>query len=139
MNVETAARATDFRPFGRPERRGKSPAWLDEVRETAIERFHGHGFPSPKIESWKFTNLGPLARTAFQDIEAITSPELTRAALEPYRLTPDCHLMVFVNGQFRPDLSVLDHVPDGTRVVDFTAANEEDLRALTARCFGNSG
>ena len=40
--------------------------------------------------------------------------------------------MVFVNGQFRPDLSVLDHVPDGTRVVDLAAANEEDLRALTA-------
>jgi Fe-S cluster assembly protein SufD len=40
--------------------------------------------------------------------------------------------MVFLNGQFRPDLSVLDHVPDGTRVVDFAAANEEDLRALTA-------
>src|SRR5687767_14904149 len=117
MNVETAQRATDFRPFARPERLGKSPAWLDEVRETAIERFRKGGFPTPKMESWKFTNLGPLARAAFRDIEAITGPELTRAALEPYRLTPDCHLMVFVNGQFRPDLSVLDHVPDGTRVV----------------------
>jgi len=132
MNVETAARVTDFRRFARPERLGKSPAWLDGVRETAIERFWKNGFPTPKIESWKFTNLGALARTAFQDIEAITGPELTRAALEPYRLTPDCHLMVFVNGQFRPDLSALDHVPDGTRVVDFAAANEEDLRALTA-------
>ena len=132
MNVETAQRATDFRPFARPERLGKSPAWLDEVRETAIERFRKGGFPTPKMESWKFTNLGPLARTAFRDIEAITGPELTRAALEPYRLTPDCHLMVFVNGQFRPDLSVLDHVPDGTRVVELAAANEEDLRALTA-------
>ena len=131
MNVETTARVTDVRRFAKPERLGKSPAWLDGVRVTAIERFRKDGFPTPKIESWKFTNLGPLARTAFQDIEAITGPELTRAALEPYRLTPDCHLMVFVNGQFRPDLSVLDHVPDGTRVVDFAAANEEDLRALT--------
>jgi Fe-S cluster assembly protein SufD len=132
MNVETAARATDFRPFARPERLGKGPAWLDEVREAAIERFHEHGFPSPKIESWKFTNLSRLARTTFRDAEVIKVPELTRAALEPYRLTPDCHLVVFVNGQFRPDLSALDHVPDGTRIVDFTAAEEEDLRALIA-------
>jgi Fe-S cluster assembly protein SufD len=131
MNVDAPPRAADFRSFARPERLGKSPGWLDGVRETAIERFRKDGFPTPKIESWKFTNLGPLARTAFRDIEAITGPELTRAALEPYRLTPDCHLMVFVNGQFRPDLSVLDHVPDGTRVVDFAAANDEDLRALT--------
>lgn len=132
MNVETAARATDFRPFARPERLGKGPAWLDEVRETAIEHFHEHGFPTPKLESWKFTNLGPLARTTFHDAGVIKGPELTRAALEPYRLTPDCHLMVFVNGQFRADLSGLDHVPDGTRIVDFAAANEEDLHALTA-------
>ena len=132
MNVETAAGVTDFRPFARPERLGKSPAWLDGVRETAIERFREHGFPSSKIESWKFTNLSPLARTTFRDASAIKGPELTRADLEPYRLTPDCHLIVFVNGQFRPDLSALDHVPDGTRIVDFTAAEEEDLRALTA-------
>ena len=131
MNVETAARATDFRSFARPERLGKGPAWLDEVREAAIERFHQHGFPSPKIESWKFTNLNPLARTTFRDAEVIKGLELTGAALEPYRLTPDCHLIVFVNGQFRSDLSALDHVPDGTRIVEFAAANEEDLRALT--------
>jgi Fe-S cluster assembly protein SufD len=104
---------------------------MDEVREAAIERFHQHGFPSPKIESWKFTNLGPLARTTFQDAEA-NNQELIRADLQLYRLTPDCHLIVFVNGQFRAELSDLDHVPDGTRIVDFTAANEEDLRALTA-------
>lgn len=132
MNLDIAAKAADFRPFARPERLSKSPDWLEGVRATAIERFRKDGFPTPKIESWKFTNLSPLARTAFRDIEAIAGPELTRAALEPYRLTPDCHLIVFVNGQFRPDLSALDHVPDGTRVVDFAAANEDDLRALTA-------
>jgi Fe-S cluster assembly protein SufD len=132
MNVETAARATDFRPFARPERLGKSPAWVDSVREAAMERFRKEGFPTPKLESWKFTNLGPLARTTFRDAAAIKDPELTRAALEPYRLTPDCHLIVFVNGRFRPDLSALDHVPDGTRIVDLAAGDEEDLRALTA-------
>ena len=132
MNIDTAPRATDFRPFARPERLGKSPAWLDSVREVASERFRKGGFPTPKLEPWKFTNLGPLARTTFRDAEAIKGPELTRAALEPYRLTPDCHLIVFVNGRLRPDLCVLDHVPDGTRVIDLAAANEEDLRALTA-------
>lgn len=97
-----------------------------------MERFREGGFPSPKVESWKFTNLNPLAHTTFREAEAIKSQELTRADLQPYRLTPDCHLIVFVNGQFRPDLSALDHVPDGTRVVDLAAATEEDWRALAA-------
>jgi Fe-S cluster assembly protein SufD len=132
MSIETAPRATNFQRFARPERLGKGPAWLDEVREAAIERFHQHGFPSPKIESWKFTNLCPLARTTFREAETIASREVARADLQPYRLTPDCHLIVFVNGRFRPDLSALDHVPDGTRVVDLAAANEDDLRALIA-------
>jgi Fe-S cluster assembly protein SufD len=132
MNVDTAQRAADLRPFAGPEHLGRSPGWLDGVRETAKERFREHGFPSPKIESWKFTNLNQLARTTFHDAEAIKSRELARSDLQPYRLTPDCHLIVFVNGRFRPDLSALDHVPDGTRVVDLAAANEDDLLTLTA-------
>jgi Fe-S cluster assembly protein SufD len=132
MNVEIAQRATDFRPFAGPEHLGRSPAWLDEVQKTAMERFREHGFPPPKTESWKFTNLSPLARTSFHDAKAIKSQELTRADLQPYRLTPDCHLIVFVNGQYRPDLSALDHVPDGTRVIHLAAATEEDWRALAA-------
>jgi Fe-S cluster assembly protein SufD len=132
MNIDTMPRATDFQPFAGPERLGKSPTWLDSVRKAAIERFQKGGFPTPKLESWKFTNLGPLARTTFRDAEAIKGPELTRAALESYRLTPDCHLIVFVNGRFRPDLCDLDHVPDSTRIIDLGAANEEDLRALAA-------
>jgi Fe-S cluster assembly protein SufD len=131
MNIDTAQRATDSRLFASAEHLGKGPAWLDGVREAAMVRFREHGFPSHKLESWKFTNLSPLARTAFHDAKAIKSQELTRADLKPYRLTPDCHLIVFVNGWFRPDLSALDHVPDGTRVVDLAAANEDDYRALT--------
>jgi len=132
MNVDTAQRTADFQPFAGPEHLGRSSAWLRGVREMGIERFREYGFPSPKLESWKFTNLNPLARTTFRDATAIESRELTRADLQQYRLTPDCHLIVFVNGRFRPDLSALDHVPDGTRVVDLAAANEDDLQALTA-------
>ena len=132
MNIDTASRMTNHLPFVQPSHFGKSPVWLDDIRQQAIERFRKDGYPTTKIEAWKFTNLAPLARTAFHEIEAIDRPALTRADLEPYRLTPDCHLIVFVNGQFRPDLSALDHIPDGTRVVDSSTADEDDLRALTA-------
>src|SRR5258708_39946726 len=57
---------------------------------------------------------------------------MKKGGVGPYRLTPDCHPVVFVNGQFRSDLSALDHVPDGTRVVGLRDADEDDLHALIA-------
>jgi len=111
---------------------GAGFAWLDAKRDAAIKRFGSNGFPTAKVEAWKFTNLNPLARTVFHNISVPSQPILTKAALAPYRLTPDCHLVVFVNGQFRPDLSALDHVPDGTRVVGLRDADEDDLHALIA-------
>ena len=111
---------------------GAGFAWLDAKRDAAIKRFGSNGFPTAKVEAWKFTNLNPLTQTTFHNVVVPSQPALTKAALAPYRLTPDCHLVVFVNGQFRPDLSALDHVPDGTRVVGLRDADEDDLHALIA-------
>lgn len=133
MNIDTALGRPDSSPFARLGHFGKSPAWLDEAQDRAIEHFHKDGFPTTKLESWKFTNLSPLARTTFRDSQALKIPEITHADLEPYRLTPNCHLIVFVNGRFQHGLSDLGHIPDGTRVVDLTAADAADLRLLTAQ------
>ncbi len=111
---------------------GNTPAWLAGVRQEAIERFRQTGFPTPRLEAWKFTNLSALAGTSFREASPAEVPELTRADIEPYRLTPECHLVVFVNGRFRADLSDLDRIPDGSRVVDLSQADEADLRLLTA-------
>jgi Fe-S cluster assembly protein SufD len=111
---------------------GAGVTWLDAKRDAAINRFGSNGFPTAKVEAWKFTNLNPLARTVFNNVAVPSQTALTKAALAPYRLTPECHLVVFVNGQFRPDLSALDHVPDGTRVVSLRDASQDDLHALIA-------
>ena len=134
MSVDTASISPYIRQFAaaRPLLPGAGHAWLDARRDAAIESFGNNGFPTAKVEAWKFTNLNPLARTAFRNAAAQPQPTVTKAALAPYRLTPDCHLVVFVNGQFRPELSALDHVPDGTRVVGLRDADEDDLRALIA-------
>src|SRR5689334_16742665 len=93
---------------------------LDVARDEAIARFRSSGLPTPKLEAWKFTNLSALARTAFHGAAAPPEPAPSKASLAPYRLTADCHLAVFVNGRFRRDLSTLDHLPGGTRVVSLS-------------------
>src|SRR5919109_405579 len=134
MSVDIASTDPYIRQFAAAKSLlpGAGLPWLDAKRDAAIKRFGSKGFATPKVEAWKFTNLNPLARTAFQNAVVPSQPALAKAMLAPYRLTPDCHLVVFVNGQFRPDLSALDHVPDGTRVVGLRDADEDDLNALIA-------
>lgn len=106
--------------------------WLESLRRDALERFRRTGFPTTKVEAWKFTNLAPLARTDFAAVTAPEAARIARAAVEGYRLSPDCHLAVFVDGRFQPALSDLGRLPAGTRVVSLSQAEQADLRLATA-------
>jgi Fe-S cluster assembly protein SufD len=103
---------------------------LAGARREALERFRASGFPTPKVEAWKFTNLNRLAAIAFKADAA--TPTLTREAIAPYRLSTDCPLIAVVNGRFRPELSDLTRLPKPVRIADLDAASEDDLRAIVA-------
>jgi Fe-S cluster assembly protein SufD len=42
-----------------------APEWLRSLRERAIARFAEVGFPSTRLEQWRFTNVQPIAETPF--------------------------------------------------------------------------
>lgn len=42
------------------------PSWLDELRRQALDRFLDLGYPTSRLEDWKFTNLAPLTRHTFE-------------------------------------------------------------------------
>jgi Fe-S cluster assembly protein SufD len=42
-----------------------APEWLQALREHAIARFADVGFPSTRLEQWRFTNVQPIADTPF--------------------------------------------------------------------------
>jgi Fe-S cluster assembly protein SufD len=108
---------------------GAGRGWLDALRREALDRFDRNGFPTPKVEAWKFTDLHRVAGLGFDNQSDASGRALTPADIAPHRLSADCRLAVFVNGTFRPDLSDLDG-PEGLRVRHFAAAAEADLRAL---------
>jgi Fe-S cluster assembly protein SufD len=116
----------------RPAPPGRTLPWLEALRAEAVERVRRNGLPTRKLEAWKFTSLGALARIAFRPANDDGPIPLDETALAALRLAPQCHLAVFVNGRFRADLSDLAHLPQGSSVTSLTAAGEEDLRALTA-------
>src|SRR5512144_453369 len=131
-NADSSIATARDRQFGTTLATVVAPtARLDRVRDEAMARFRRNGFPTQKVEAWKFTGLAPLARTVFRADDAPDVARIARASIEAHRLTPDCHLAVFVNGRFQPALSDLGRLPVCTRVVDFSRADEHDLELMT--------
>lgn len=102
----------------------EGPAWLPDVRRAAIDRFASVGFPGARDEEWRFTPVGPIAQAEFRP----ASPaRLTRAALEPFLFGhPEWPQLVFVNGKFAAELSVIPALPAGVRLGNLATALNGD-------------
>ena len=101
---------------------GNGQAWLHPMRRTAITRFAELGFPTTRHEDWKFTNVAPIAQTAFA-LAQEDSSEPTRRDLDAF-LFPglEANVLVFVNGRYAPRLSSLVGQPDGVLVCSLAHA-----------------
>ena len=80
-----------------------------QSREWAFRRFLENGFPTTRDEEWKFTNVAPVAGTAFVRSAAATA---ARADVDRFRL-PGVPMLVLVNGRLSKELSALDALPAG--------------------------
>ncbi len=95
---------------------GGAPGWLAELRATALRRFADAGFPTTKLEEWRFTSVRAIAETPFMlphgPAVAPTAGQIHGLEVcEAHR-----HLQVFVNGRFSRELSSVAGVPAGARV-----------------------
>ncbi|MBW8269949.1 Fe-S cluster assembly protein SufD [Caldovatus aquaticus] len=79
--------------------------WLAALRDEAAEAFRAQGFPTRRVEAWKYTDLQPVAAAGFD--EPLT-PVDDALDLPPARAGARA---VFVDGRFRADLSSLDGLP----------------------------
>src|SRR5688572_9304418 len=83
--------------------RSGDASWLTHLRKGGIARFAEIGFPTPRDEDWRFTNVAPIAKLPFNPAlepardRAIDVQHHNFAAL-------DCTRLVFVNGHFAPKL-----------------------------------
>ena len=94
------------------------------------------GLPTPKHEEWKYTNVSPIARVAFQPaaMDAV-SPEQLRLADPAWDL--ECLRLAFVNGSHSRELSSTGALPAGVRLGSLARAlndNDPSVEAHLARC-----
>ncbi|MEO8765502.1 MAG: Fe-S cluster assembly protein SufD [Ginsengibacter sp.] len=97
-------------------------AELHALRETAFEHFKKLGFPSTKVEDWKYINLASFLKDDFitepdEEMLTINADAVSKAKIQSL----DCYHLVVVNGQYRSDLS--DIIPgEGVFISSLSAA-----------------
>lgn len=102
---------------------GESREQLHGLRRSAFAEFLATGFPTTKDEEWRFTNVSPIARTAFQPVLKYDPNGVT--ALQVAELSFDdltCSRMVFVDGQYAKEFSSIHALPAGVVVTSLAAA-----------------
>lgn len=97
--------------------------WLAPLRRQAFERFESVGYPSTRLEDWKYFNLTPLRKTDFRHVPERKRVALRRETLAGFEVhcLPGAQL-VFVDGYFEPTLSTTRALPEGIELGDLATA-----------------
>ena len=111
------------------------PIWLAPIRARAMQRFVALGFPTTRHEEWRFTNIAPIAATAFAE-PSITAVD--RSTIAPFDVRGmSCTRLVFVNGHFSEALSSAGALGAGVRATNLAtvlAVNPGLVDPYITRC-----
>jgi Fe-S cluster assembly protein SufD len=91
------------------------------LREQSFAQFEAQGFPGPKAEAWKYTQLAQLAKLEFRLPERVA---IDRADIAPFLVDEAAATLVFVNGAFAADLSDVPSAENGATVTSLERALE---------------
>ncbi len=122
---ETDSYLADFAQLER-ESEGKMPSWLQRHRKAAALRFSELGFPTPKVEEWKYTDVAPIAHTSFApaqyELNGLQASQLNQLTFGNL----NCPRLVFVNGFYSPELSSPQDLPDEVQVRSLAEVLEKE-------------
>ena len=100
------------------------PPSLQDLREESIARFEQAGWPTHKSEEYKYTPLRAIEETTFVPAYGAT---VSRVEL---RQTPlgrtEAITLAFVNGEYAPELSNVQGLPEGARLLPLQEALEQN-------------
>jgi Fe-S cluster assembly protein SufD len=103
---------------------GQTLPWLQTLRAEALMEFIERGFPSPREEEWRYTNVSAIEKKRFSPSTSLSAGGIDAEWLKSYQLQ-DAWVLVLVNGHFSAELSVLDGVPEAVSVMSMADALTE--------------
>ena len=100
------------------------PSWLADLRRAAMSSFSKLGFPTARRgnEEWKYTDVSPIAKTAFSPVVSSTPPALKIGDLKEFTFGEVWPRLVFIDGAYVKRLSSVSSLPDGVTVANLAAA-----------------
>jgi Fe-S cluster assembly protein SufD len=110
---------------------GHALPWLRKLRRDAFARFCEAGIPTTHDEDWRFTNVSAIVQTPFR-LARNGRARPSQQELEPYRVAGVSCQLVFVNGCFVRELSLLGNLPDGVKVSSLAAEISSNPGAIEA-------
>src|SRR6516164_254944 len=84
---------------------GRGADWLGRLRKSAIEQFVELGFPTTRLEDWKYTNVAPIGRLTFRQTLSPSKTVLPNSPRSELDAFPSPRL-VFVDGILDRNLSL---------------------------------
>lgn len=106
-----------------PSPPGPHLPWLDALRAHAQERFAAGGFPSPREEDWRYTNISAIEKRRFTP--STGEPiEIEPGVVERHRL-PNADTLVFVDGQYSRNHSSCERIPENVIALPMRQALEQ--------------
>jgi Fe-S cluster assembly protein SufD len=94
------------------------PRWVQQARDSAMAQFERLGFPTTRIEQWRFTSVAPIAERTFP----LAKDGLAGAQPHAQALSAPIAHAVCVNGRFAPQLSRVDALPKGVQLLGLETA-----------------
>ena len=86
--------------------------WLNDMQRSGLTQLGETGFPTLADENWRYTNIKPLLKQAFNVVTAATQ-KLTSEQIDAFNIEGfDSLKIVFVDGEFDATLSAQD-IPTG--------------------------
>lgn len=104
-----------------PSLPGQNLPWLQQLRSDALQAFSATGFPSPREEEWRYTNVSGIEKKLFSVPANQAASDVSADFLKAYQL-PDAWSVVLVNGRFSAELSALSGLPHGVSVLSMADA-----------------
>jgi len=97
------------------------PEWMLPVRERAMRNFEAKGFPTTRMEDWRYFNLSSLWQRSYSFDPIPNFNELAVKRNDILGMNSACRL-VFVNGRFSRELSGKNITPRNLSVLPLTEA-----------------
>lgn len=99
-----------------------SQSWLADIQGTALSVLKNEGFPTKKVELWKYTGVESIVETSFS-----LAKEASNVSFTPI---PDTYSLVFIDGVYSETLSDLAGIPAGVTVKPLSSAIIENADSV---------